>query len=53
MLSCGVICYNEVTMEENKKEELITFEKRQKSYHELTFTDNFLFCKIMEKNPAL
>lgn len=25
----------------------------QKSYDELTFTDNFLFCKIMEKNPKL
>lgn len=25
----------------------------QKHYDELTFTDNFLFCKIMEKNPGL
>lgn len=26
---------------------------REKPYHELTFTDNFMFCKIMEKNPEL
>lgn len=25
----------------------------QKQYQELTFTDNFMFCKIMEKHPGL
>ena len=25
----------------------------QKRYDELVFTDNFLFCKIMERNPCL
>lgn len=25
----------------------------EKEYEKLTFTDNFLFCKIMEKNPRL
>ena len=28
-----------------------TKERRIKQYEELTFTDNFMFCKIMENNP--
>ena len=28
-----------------------TKERRIKQYEELTFTDNFMFCKIMESNP--
>ncbi len=38
---------------DNKLKELILHEKKQKSYNDLTFTDNFLFCKIMEKRPEL
>ena len=30
-----------------------TKERRIKQYEELTFTDNFMFCKIMENNPAV
>lgn len=37
----------------NKMKELIRPEKKQKCYNDLTFTDNFLFCKIMEKRPEL
>lgn len=39
-------------MNETRKETKVA-SKRYKQYHELDFTDNFMFCKILQKKPDL
>lgn len=44
--------YIEKRMNEARKKNNVT-PRRYKQYHELDFTDNFMFCKILEKKPDL
>lgn len=47
-----MVCLERHVYEMNKIEKTDkTKERRIKQYEELTFTDNFMFCKIMENNP--
>ena len=47
-----MVCLERHICKMNKQEkDNKTKERRIKQYEELTFTDNFMFCKIMENNP--